>query len=467
MSATSLKTPPENSLGTKDATSRPRSRSLRGRGWIALAVLLIVIYFLPTIVALTSLRNLPLRMVFAGIEGTITCQGTSLGWFSAVEFTGVQVCDRNGAVVLDIPSVSIDRTPLGLIVNRSRLGKVTVQKPDLRFTAAGASSNFEDVFLPWWNTPSAGPIELDLAIEDGTVELRDEKADGTWKLRSLTAALQLTLDDTAPASWSASAHVADREGGSFAVSGSKSTGAIELKSQKLPLEMFRWIARRLCGDVDLSGELSCELAWQTQQPAGDSHSPGQALRGQIALANFIVSGGGLQGDTVRLRQLTVEADCLFADGRSNVRRLLVNSDVGTLKAQGVFTAAIPTDTATIEAFSRQPFNVEGSLDLARLAQMLPKTLHLRSDTVINAGTVNWQLSSEAAAEDHRWRAHVESSGLAATSGGKPLRWEKPIAIELLAPVRSRPRGRFAGLLVRLSSGQRQGDDRRVDRRFDL
>ena len=98
MSAVSLQSPPSSPSSApilKTAATKRRGKRLLVMGVLSLALA----FFAPTLVALTPLRNLPLRMVFAGIDGTIHSGGALLGWFSAVEYRDVQVHDRQGAAL--------------------------------------------------------------------------------------------------------------------------------------------------------------------------------------------------------------------------------------------------------------------------------------------------------------------------------------------------------------------------------
>jgi hypothetical protein len=388
---------------------------------------LVLLYFAPALIAVTALREIPLRMVFDGIDGTIHSGGASLGWFSPVEYRDVQVHDRDDKLLLRVPTVTIDRTALQLLLDRSRLGKVTLEQPEVSVVTRERSSNAENVLLPWWNLPSSGPIEMELAVVDGTVKLRDARTSKDWTIVSLAASLRLSLDQSATPSYSAEGKIKDQKRtGLFQITSSAdSEGAVTLKAEQVPLAMFDWLARRAFDDLHLAGDLACEL---TIQPAGQR----QSLRGQLGVTQLVVSGKPLQGDAIAIADLMIAADVAIDGERAQVKELAVDCDLGRITARGNVLAAIPSDTSAVAALLREEFTVNGSLDLARTSRMLANTLRVRRDTQIGDAKVQFHLASGPADKEHRWQARLETSGLTATSAGRPVRWENPITIDVAA-----------------------------------
>ncbi len=74
----------------------------------------------------------------------------------------------------------------------------------------------------------------------------------------------------------------------------------------------------------------------------------------------------------------------------------------------------------------------GRVDLARLAASLPHTLRIREDSVIESGTVEFELAGQSQAADRHWTARVEASELAARRGGQRFTWNDPLQITLEA-----------------------------------
>jgi hypothetical protein len=429
MAAVSLKDAAATNSSFTQSPSRSRPPRKRRRKSLLLTVLFtaVLVYFAPLLIALTSLREIPLRMVFDGIDGSIQSGGASLGWFSAVEYRDVQVHDREGALLLRVPNVTIDRTVLQLLLDRSQLGKVTLDQPEVNVVARDRSSNAEDVLLPWWNLPSAGPIEMELAVVDGTVKLQDARTSKDWTIASLAASLHLSLDESIAPTYSAKGKINDRNRtGLFQISSSAdSAGAVSLKAEHVPVAMFDWLVRRALDDLNLAGDLAGEL---TFQPAGQR----QSLRGQLGVTQLRVAGKPLQGDTLAIDDLIIAVDAATDSGRAHVKELTLDCELARIVARADVRAAVPSDSSAAAALLREQFTVKGSLDLARASRMLANTLRLRRDTQINEATVQFNVASTHASNEHRWQAQLETGGLAATSAGRPVRWENPITINLAA-----------------------------------
>ncbi len=440
MAAVSLKSAPEDVTQSSPAQSERRPRGGRRRWPWIVAAGAVLLYFAPALVALTGLRDVPLRMIFDGIEGTIHSEGASLGWFSTVEYRGVEVHDRAGELLVRVPTVTVDRTAMRLLGDRRQLGKIVLNQPQVHFVAREGGSNAEEVLLPWWNAPSSGPVELELEVVDGAVELHDEATKGKWTITDLAAGVHVAAADEAPTTWSAEGKVDDgSKKGQFAASSSGNVDeGIKVKAEQAPLGMFGWLAERSSPGLRLGGDLACDIVYRAADASGDAattvagNAPRQSIVGTIGVANLIVAGGALGNDALRLADLMITSDVTRHGERIEVKQLAIDCELGRIVAKGNVGVASAGNPDGLAALAREAFALEGSVDLARLARMLPQTLRIRSDTQIDAGAVRLLVASEPAERGHKWHARIEASGLAATSAGKPLRWEQPIAAELAA-----------------------------------
>jgi hypothetical protein len=72
--------------------------------------------------------------------------------------------------------------------------------------------------------------------------------------------------------------------------------------------------------------------------------------------------------------------------------------------------------------------VRGAVDLAKLAAMLPRALRIRDDTTITAGTIELTARNQPVANGNQaFTGTLRTAGLAATSGGRPIRWDQPVS----------------------------------------
>ncbi len=232
-------------LSYLERAQRPRGR--KRRVLVVLALLLALLYFTPNLLALTSFRNVPLGVVFEGIEGTITSGSASLGWFSPVVYRDVEIRDREGELVLTVAEVTSEKTVGQLLADRSQLGGWTIDRPQVFAVARADGSNLEDVFLPWWNLPSSGPTAIALQVTGGELLVQDTAIGGKWQIAALKATFVKPLNDDEPIGWSAEGEVAPDNGAAgprgastFAVSTAGVNGeVIALRTERLPLGLFR------------------------------------------------------------------------------------------------------------------------------------------------------------------------------------------------------------------------------------
>jgi len=76
--------------------------------------------------------------------------------------------------------------------------------------------------------------------------------------------------------------------------------------------------------------------------------------------------------------------------------------------------------------------VEGRVDLARLAAMLPATLRIRPQTQVTSGQLQVSLQSGPGPQGVEWHGRVEASGLAAINAGRELSWPQPLLVTISA-----------------------------------
>src|SRR4029079_15862926 len=96
---------------------------------LACILLLILVWFAPTIAAKTGLRNQILASVAAELNGTLTADDGSFGWLSPVELRGVSLKDKDGNEAVRRARIVVDSTPVGLLQNMRAIGPVRIEKP--------------------------------------------------------------------------------------------------------------------------------------------------------------------------------------------------------------------------------------------------------------------------------------------------------------------------------------------------
>ena len=134
------------------ATYRPKPRRWLKRLVLGTALLSIVVLVLPTVIAYTPLRNVPLRFALSGMHGTVQSSGASLSWFGPIRFTDIEVRDVHGEVLLAVPKVESERSLAAIISNLNDLGTFHVERHKFRWQCAQAVA-ISKMYLPIISSP--------------------------------------------------------------------------------------------------------------------------------------------------------------------------------------------------------------------------------------------------------------------------------------------------------------------------
>jgi hypothetical protein len=181
--------------------------------------------------------------------------------------------------------------------------------------------------------------------------------------------------------------------------------------------------------LQLAGSVSTDL--QCDGIDGNLASP-MKVNGMVSLDNVAATGGPLGTDRLALRRVELPCKLAYQNRRLDVDQLRLACDVGQLSIAG--SVAIPDKVGgdTLSQVAKSAFNVDGQLDLAKLAALLPSTLHVRQGTQITSGHVQLAISSKPDATGQAWTGQVVASDLAAIDNGRRLAWDQPINLQLAA-----------------------------------
>src|SRR6185503_20282512 len=75
---------------------------------------------------------------------------------------------------------------------------------------------------------------------------------------------------------------------------------------------------------------------------------------------------------------------------------------------------------------RHDLELRGSIDVVKLAAMLPHAMRIRSDTTITSGTIDIVGSLKPSADGQSITGSITTAQLAATKAGKQLSWDQPV-----------------------------------------
>lgn len=436
------------SPSAKEAAAKPRRRWPR-RIAIALAGYALLMWVLPIVLAWTPLRNKALTAALPGLNGTITSGGASLGWFSPVVFTDLEIRDPSGNLLASAAAARTEKTLLQLALSQVDLGTIRIEQPSVSLEMRRDGSNAEDVLLPFLKGGGGGgPLTVALEFVDGTIDLHDIEADRHWKIEQFQTSLKLEPKNPVPLGCAISGNaIVDDKPAHFAFSYQErsavsrtasasgdqaaASGPVEIQAQidPLPMQMFRPLVARLLPDAQVTGLLSGKLQYSAVPAAPE---PKTIVAGQIRVDGLNLSAAPLGGDRLRLAVLQVPCQITWQGRQVDIQQLGIECDVGRLAINGQSILPEQAGSRTLADWLRESFTVEGELDLARLARLLPETLHVRQDIQIKSGNVKLAAASATTSGAHRWTGQLLASNITATSAGKPITWNQPISINVAA-----------------------------------
>ncbi len=421
---------------------RPRRR----RRWVLAALLLlaVVLWFAPAIVAHTPLLGWILARATSDINGTVAVESASLGWLSPVAARGVEIRDTDGNPVLQAPKLVGNKRLAALLLNRSRLGHFRLDEPTLSVVLRQDGSNVEDV-LANYLAPSDEPSRLNVSLEvvDGRVSLTDAVRRQTWQIDQLELSLSRSADADETLKLTTSAKVADpqhpgrlaaeltvhrHDAADQAAAGDD----LILESDSLPLAMFQPLIARFVPQTRLSGRLSAKIHARFNAETAAEADVEAELTGQ----DVVLSTPSLGEDQLRLSRLQLGCQIARQDDRLEVKQSSLDCDLGTASMRGTVELGDGPAESLLAMAARQTYQIEGRVELARLAQMLPSTLRIRRQAEITSGRVQLALSSSRSMQGAHptmvWQGRLEASDLKAVHGGRELTWEKPVLLTLAA-----------------------------------
>ncbi|MFM8250450.1 MAG: hypothetical protein ACKOBW_02505 [Planctomycetota bacterium] len=447
---------------------------------IGLLVPILLVWAAPLVIPHTALWNtLVDRAVEGRIRGQIRCGRVSLGWLSPVRLYDVQWLDTEGQPVAVVGSLASSRSLLGLALNRGDLGEFMITNPQARISLRADGSNLEDLLIPQpaAEPSTSAPPQITVKVVDGRVDIEDLTARQTWRADQLELHWSTSADANSTAQWrgtlarlldaaaevpAATAAIAvpnalsDHESrlgvGQFegrislrsgttkngaaaplpsAEGSSLGTGELELHANSLPLGWATPLLRRWAGPLAVAGELSLDgkLHW-----SGDHQDV--ELK-QFTTQNLAVHAPDYWGpEPLQLSHVQLVGQVQRQGDFCTLQGLELQTDVAQLQANGGFSlAALRGEAARhalLDLLQSEDYRLQGSLDLARLAQLAPQLLRVRSGTEITAGKLSWQLSSAADGDLRRWTGNLASSDLEAISDGRRVQWQQPIEMNFAA-----------------------------------
>jgi hypothetical protein len=391
-------------------------------------LLLVAVWFAPSIIAKTGLRNRIVHDAAAGLRGTVEIGGASLGWFSPVELRDVVVKDAEGRTLLAVPRVTSSKTLLALLRDRSDFGEFNLESPTVELVCAKETTNLEEAFAEFLkedaSVPSPAPPAVVLRVASGKLHVAHPESGRDWRFEQIEATVGIPASRSEPIAVKvALAEPSSSPGKLTADLAIGDHGTASLVANDFPLDSLTPILDRVAPGTIVAGRLTTDLRGEWHQKAG---APLTAmLEGRASARNLDLAAPWLNGDRLNLAAAELPLKIETAGSGLRIDRADLACDIGTVSAAGTFDPAEPLDRMV----DRPGLKVDADLDLAKLAALLPNLLRIREGTSIREGKLNLKLASRATDAGTAWDGEVRTSALKAERDGKPIEWAEPLAIE--------------------------------------
>jgi hypothetical protein len=432
---------------------------------VLLLLVAVVVALLPTLVATTPLRNMLVAAAVPGDQVRVTVGEASLGWFSEPVLSRIEIRDAAGEPLAAIESLRVGRTPLALATNWRDLGEVEIARPTVYLAVRPDGSNLEDAIGDALGEiagsgdprtteaaePTARPLAVAVRVVDGTLLVHDAATGRQWRTSGLNVQYDSRGATSGIGQLNASGQLETKEAGAsgaipagrFSVSlvaADDGRQQLDWQAEAVSLAVVQpWMHRFVAG-TELGGTLSGQAtaSWTgadvqdaKPQAAGVGFPADFASTGTLRIDQFDATAPALAGDRLRLTRIELPWRLAAQPQGLVIEDLQLRSDVGQLAARGtidpsLFTSLADSDGASLDAAGRGDVEIRGEIDLAKLAAMLPRALRIRGDTTITSGTIEFAARRRpAAAGGQSLSGMLRTAGLAATSGGRPIRWDQP------------------------------------------
>lgn len=413
--------------------------------WPAAAVVgpLLVLWLIPWLIAHSPIVTWMINRSTSDLNGSVAARSASLGWFSPVVLYGVEIRDEQNQPVAEIERLSGDKALLALMFDSGQLGRFKLDKPQLNLVLRDDGSNLEDLLAKYLD-PSAPSAATDATLEivDGTVTIEDARTRRTWQLEKVQMTLAVPDDQSKPVAVSLACVAPDQSRTGqleleMAVhrgkAGDKNLPADSLKiaAESFPLAPLDPLLRRFAG-MEAAGRVTgnVQVGWDHDPEHGRT-----SIEGKCSGEDLSVASPALGRDRPSLRRLSAGGKAVWQDGRLQCDRVAIDSDVGKLSMTGAldWREASGNRMAT---FLKQNCELQGNVDLAKLAAVLPSTLRVQQGTQVTSGQLQLSLVSaqrkEGGYDGMHWQGRIEASNLQAVNGTRKIVWQQPILVTLVA-----------------------------------
>ncbi len=206
-------------------------------------------------------------------------------------------------------------------------------------------------------------------------------------------------------------------------------GTLRLKTSDLRLAALSALFGRLGQNVEVTGVVVSDLSAEFN--TGETIA--FKLKGGLSATGFSLAAPNWRaGDKLKLEYLTHQGEIDYQNGDVDLKDVKIKSDVLTCEAHGILKVSqlIQKWRQAAAKTPLEEFHLNGEVNVARIAKMLPEMLRLRTGLKLQTGKVIIALDATTENAEHLLAGKISTSQIAATADGRPIVWNRPLEVNL-------------------------------------
>lgn len=365
-----------------------------------LGLLILLLIFAPTIASTGPVRSFVVGKINDNLNGRVAIADWSLGWFSGIKVSGIQVYDERNVMILDAPRIKTDLTLLDAARGNFNIGETVIDVANfiLRVDESG-STNFERLPQPaaTKSPPSDGPAELPDVRGSITVNYQgsvESPGNPIVHVNPSTAVIGIPgINAPIRNELKLAFRVADGTPGLVTVSGRVAIA----ENNKLRIDKLSANQDVSLKDVDLAAASAFVPGMQFGGMGNGTLAinfggvNGLGATGEIVVENFEAGGDALNGDTFRTARLTVPVQITRGSDGSEVVLKFEKLGVQMPEASVAVAGQVP-ERAILNLLEGKKPGAPGDIriitnvdNIAAIANQIPKTLKLQQGVALSGG----------------------------------------------------------------------------------
>ena len=401
----------------------PARRRFRRAGVIALAGValgvVVLVATLPALLGTRFARGIILAQLNAALApGRLEVNRFEFSWTDPTRLVGSQLIAPDGSEVGQVPFAELDRSLGQLIFRRAQPTILTLDGLALTIdSSTDGKLNLAEALQTVIAHPNPDR-DLAVRVKAGSLVFRSPRL--AHPITARTVALDLHIPPS-PRALTWDLRLGHAGGGELVARG----------------DTNRWTARDTNpGLADLRLDLSAR-AWPIDLEADGLAATGRidgtievarrserwSLAAETRWLDPSLTGPRLLGDTIQPGLVTLGCDLSQNSESWTLRRLTLNSPLGSLRAEGRFDPAVGFVTTP-----GQPQRLEGRINLAALARQLPHALRLRPGLLVEAGSARVVAEASGPPERSSFSLEATVADLVAVDGERRLTLRDPATL---------------------------------------